>query len=170
MLVNGSTATEGLSGSASAGSHRVASTPAWPNAIYPQRASYVLDPLLAGVLEGEIELVAYLVAHHPIYTDPARLRQGFEPCRDVHTVTVDVTAILNDVAEIDPDTKLNALLFRHSGVAFSHLELNLDGAPHRVDNACELDEQPVAGRLDDAPAMLFDFRVSKLASQLLQRG
>ena len=126
--------------------------------------------MLAGVLEGEIELVAHLVAHHPIYADPARLRQGFEPCRDVHSVTIDVTAILNDVAEIDPDTELNALLFRHSGVAFSHLVLNLYGAPHRVDNACELDEQPVASRLDDAPAMLFDFRVGKLASQLLQRG
>ena len=114
--------------------------------------------------KAKIELIAYLITHHSIYADPARLRQGFEPRGDVHTVTVDVTAILDDVAEIDPNTKLNALLFRYSGVAFSHLVLNLDRAAHRVDNACELDEQPVAGRLDDAPAMLFDFGVSELPS------
>jgi hypothetical protein len=35
----------------------------------------ILDPLLAQVVEGEVELVA----HYPADADPARLGQGFEP-------------------------------------------------------------------------------------------
>ena len=57
-----------------------------------------------------------------------------------------------------------------SGVSFSHLALHLDGATHRVDDAGKLDEQAVAGRFDDAAAVLLDLRVGKLAPQRLQRG
>jgi len=45
------------------------------------------------------------------------------------------------------------------GVAQRHLALHLDRAAHRVDDAGELDEQPVAGGFDDAPAMLLDLRI-----------
>jgi hypothetical protein len=48
--------------------------------------------------------------------------------------------------------------------------LNLDGATHRIDNAGELDQQPVASRLNNAAAVLLDLWVGKLASQLLQRS
>jgi transposase len=37
--------------------------------------------------------------------------------------------------------------------------LNLDGATHRIDNAGELDQQPVASRLNNAAAVLLDLRV-----------
>src|SRR5439155_2907829 len=37
-------------------------------------------------------------------------------------------------------------------------------------DARELDEQTVAGRLDDAPTMFLDFRIEELVPQLLQRG
>ena len=38
------------------------------------------------------------------------------------------------------------------GVALGHLALHLDRAAHRIDDAGELDEHAVAGRLDDAAA------------------
>src|SRR6202011_6249281 len=150
--------------------HRFARNLAWPNVIHPQRASYVLDPLLPCVLKREIELVAHLVAYDPIDADPARLGQSFESRCDIDTIAIDVAAVLDDVAEIDPDTELDALLLRHPDVAFSHLLLNLDGATHRIDNAGELDQQPVASRLNNAAAVLLDLWVGKLASQLLQRS
>ena len=78
----------------------------WPNVIHSQRTGYVLDPLLAGILEGEVELVAHLVTDDPIDADPARLGQSFESRRDVNTIAVDVAAVLDDVAKIDPDTEL----------------------------------------------------------------
>ena len=54
-----------------------------------------------------------------------------------------------------------------AGVALGHLALHLDRAAHRVDDAGELDEQPVAGGLDDAAAVLGDLGVDELAANRL---
>ena len=48
-------------------------------------------------------------------------------------------------------------------VRFGHRLLPVGGAAQRVDDAGELDEEPVAGGLDDAAAMLGDLRVDQLA-------
>jgi hypothetical protein len=45
--------------------HRLARNLTRPNVIYPQRAGYILDALLASILEGKIELVAHLVNTRP---------------------------------------------------------------------------------------------------------
>ena len=58
---------------------------------------------------------------------------------------------------------------RHAGVAQRHLALHLDRAAHRVDDAGELDQQAVAGGLDDAAAMLGDLGVDQFAAERLQR-
>ena len=58
------------------------------------RPCNVLDLLLAHVLEREVELVAHLIAHHPADANPARLGQGFEPRRDIDSVSVDIAPVL----------------------------------------------------------------------------
>jgi hypothetical protein len=126
--------------------------------------------LLPRILEGKIELVAHLVAYDAIDANPTRLGQTLESRRDVNTIAVDVATVLDDVADINPNTELDAPLLRHSGVAFGHLVLNLDGAAHRVDNTGELNQKPVASRLNNAAAVLLDLGVGKLASKLLKRG
>ena len=63
-----------------------------PDIEYADRPGDVLDLLLAHVVEGEVELVAHLVAHDAADADPARLRQGFQPRRDIDAVAVDVVA------------------------------------------------------------------------------
>ena len=54
------------------------------------------------------------------------------------------------------------------GIAFRHRLLHLDGAAHRIDDAGEFDEQPVAGSLHDASAMLLDLGVRQFAAQRRQ--
>jgi hypothetical protein len=39
---------------------------------------------------------------------------------------------------------------------------------HRIDDARELSQQPVAGRLDDAAGMLADLRIDELAAMRLE--
>ena len=67
----------------------------------------VLDPLLAHVLEGEVEFVAHLVANGLRDADAAGLGEPFQAGRDVHPVAVDIVAVDDDVAEIDADAELD---------------------------------------------------------------
>jgi hypothetical protein len=66
------------------------------------------------------------------------------------------------VCEFDP------LDLRHVGISFSHAALNFDGASHGVDDAGELNESTVPGILDDASAMLSDYRIEKRLSKSFQ--
>ena len=70
---------------------------------------------------------------------------------------------------MDADAELDALVRRHAGVALGHRALHLDRAPHRVDDAGKLYQQPVAGGLDDAAAVLGDLGVDQFAPDRLQR-
>ena len=61
---------------------------------------------------------------------------------------------------------------RSAGVAALraiHLALQLDRTAHRVDHAGELDEQAVAGSLDDAAPMLGDFWIGEFPANRAQR-
>jgi hypothetical protein len=53
--------------------------------------------------------------------------------------------------ELDPPIR------RQRAIAFSQGRLHFGRAAKRFDDAAELDEQPVAGSLDDAAAVLGDF-------------
>ncbi len=162
-----------MSGSASVGTAGV--SPAcraggpWSDAVDPHRPRDVFDLLLALVVEGEIELVAHLVAHDPADADPARLGQGFQARGDVDAVAVDVVVVADDVADIDADAEFDALVGRHIGVALRHFALHLDRAAHRVDDAGELDQHAVAGGFDDAAAMLLELEVDEITPDRLQR-
>jgi hypothetical protein len=46
----------------------------------------------------------------PRRRDAARLGQAFEPARDVDTVAEDVTVLDDDVADVDADTELDAMV------------------------------------------------------------
>src|SRR5262245_4048342 len=132
---------------------------------YPDRPRYVLDLLLASVIECKIELVAYLISHHATNADPAGRRQGFEPRGDIDPVAIDIPLIVHDVAEIDANAELDPLIHRHLGIAHSHLALGVDGAPHRVYDTRELDQEAIAGNSDDTAAVLLDHRIGDFAAQ-----
>ena len=55
-----------------------------------------------------------------------------------------------------------------SAFAPRHPALNLGGAGHRVDDAVELDQHAVAGRLDDAAAVLGDGGIDELEAMGLE--
>jgi hypothetical protein len=139
------------------------------NAIDAHRTGDVLDLLLAEIVEGEVEAVAHLLVRRGAEADPARLGQRFEPGGNVDAVAEDVAVLDDDVADIDAHAKFDAPLCRCCGVAGDHLALQLDRTAHRVDDARELDEETVAGGLDDAPPMLGDFGIAQFAAHCPQR-
>ena len=57
---------------------------------------------------------------------------------------------------------------RRSGdasVALQHAVLYLNGAAHRIDDASELNEDPVASPLDDAAVMQSDSRIEQITAE-----
>jgi hypothetical protein len=99
---------------------------------------------------------------------PAGIGQCFDPCRDIDAVAKDVAGLDDDVTDVDADAELDAVFGRHARVMPGHLALHLDGAAQCIDHAAELDEQPVAGGLDETTLVLGDFRVDHLAAQGLE--
>jgi hypothetical protein len=81
---------------------------------------------------------------------------------------VDVPVLDNDVAEVDADPKRNPLSLRYPGIAFEHPPLHSERAGDRFDDARELDQKAIAGRFDDAPAMVADFGVDQFSPMRFQ--
>src|SRR5262249_19797125 len=142
----------------------------WMQGIDPYRPCDVLDALLPHVLEGIREAVADMVANRARNANLAGLRQRFQSSRDIDTVAVNIAPVPDDVAEVDPHTKLDAPRLRNVRVALGHRLLHLDRATHRIDDAGEFDQEPVAGGFDDAAPVLLDLRIAQLAEDRLQCG
>src|SRR6266700_1862757 len=96
-----------------------------------------LDELLAQIVEHVGQLVVNLIAHGVRYADAARLGQRLQPGRDIHPVAENVSAIDDDVAEIDANAKSDAPLVGYIPIAVEDDALNLCGAAHRVDDAAK---------------------------------
>src|SRR5207253_7963218 len=108
--------------------------------------------------------LADVVADGARDADAAWLCECLQPSSDVDAVAVDVSAIDDHVAEIDPDPEGDPLVLGRLGIAVDHRPLNLDGAAHRIDDARKLHQHAVAGGLDNPAVMLPDFGVDKLAA------
>ena len=68
------------------------------------------------------------------------------------------------VAEIDADAKAHAAFFRQIDIARRDAFLHGERAAHRLDRARELRQHAVAAGGDDAPALLRDAAVDRLAA------
>ena len=84
-------------------------------------------------------------------------------------VTEDVIPIDDDVAKIDADAEFDARSGRYVGIAFGHLALDVNRAAHCVDDAGELDQQPVTSSFDDTAAMFDDPGIDQFAPDRFQR-
>ena len=123
----------------------------------------ILELLLAQILEGDVEPALHVLLHAARHADPARLGQCLQPGRHVNSVAPHVAAVDDDVAEVDADPKLDALLRRRVGVALDHAALDFDGAADRVHDAREFHQHPVAGGAHDPTGILRDLGLDELA-------
>ena len=124
------------------------------------RARNVLDYLLAQVLEAEAQLVAHLIVDIARNQDAARLGECFQPRCHIDAIAVNIILIADDVADVDADAKFDATIRSHIGIAFGHAALDVDRVAHRVDDAHELHQHPIARGLDDAAVVLDDFWIN----------
>src|SRR5207248_5394782 len=123
MFWNGNTAIDGLSGSGSAAGW----TAAVPAASTPESGRDARDPISEPTRYTRSGRAMFLRLCSPRSSKaqssrsctwsctmaetqmPARFGHGFEPCGDVDAVAVDVVAVDDHIAEIDPDPEFDAL-------------------------------------------------------------
>ena len=66
-----------------------------------------------------------------------RLGKTLQACCDIYAIAEDVSAIDDNIADIDAHAELDTPVRRHLGVALRHRALDLDGATHRIHHARE---------------------------------
>ena len=111
---------------------------------------------LSGVGPRSVTLRSSRCLHLPIgvlgKTDRAGLGDALEPRGDIDAVAHQIAvALLDHVAEMDADAKLDAPIRRNARVPLDHRVLHFDGAAHRVDDAAELEIEPSPVRLTTRP-------------------
>ena len=129
------------------------------------RPGDVLDRAFAQRLEAEGQLAFDVVVDGVGHHDPAGLGEAFQPHRDIDAVAEDVAILDQDVAEIDADAELQPAAGGLGVIARGHRLLQRHGAAHRVQQAGELGEEPVAAGAGDAAAMVGDLRPDHVAQR-----
>src|SRR5260370_40597248 len=81
---------------------------------------------------------------------------------------MNVLGVDHDVAEVNPDAKLDPSLICNIRVALGHAALHVHRAAHGVHYARKFDENAVSGGLDDAPTVLRNLRVHQFATAGLE--
>jgi hypothetical protein len=102
--------------------------------------------------------------------DAAGIGNPFQARGDVDAIAENIVVIDDDVADVDADAEFDPLDLWDVDIAGSHAALDLDRAAHGVDGAAELDQHAVAGRLDDAAAILGDLGVDQRLAAGFQAG
>ena len=83
----------------------------------------------------------------------------------VHGAHQVAIALLDYIAEMNADAKLDPTFRAQTGIAFNHTVLHFNCASHGVDDAAELDKRPVAGSLDDPASMNGDPGIDEIAAK-----
>ena len=89
-------------------------------------------------------------------TDRARLANALEARGNVDAVAHEIAvALLDHVAEMNADTKLDAPILGYARVPLHHRVLHFDGATHGVHDAAELDDRAASKKGVGGPSTSF---------------
>ena len=88
-----------------------------------------------------------------------RFGELLQPRSHVYALAVDIFAVDDDVAEIDPNAETDPLFFRSTGLLLFRHFLNSGGARYCIDDAGKLAQGAVAHKLDDATMVFSEKRL-----------
>ena len=117
------------------------------------RARDVLQLLLAGILQHQIERARQVILHRARQADAAGLGDLLQPGGDVDPVAEQVVAVAGHVAEVDADAEPHLLAAGQVAVSVGEVLLDRHSTTRRLDRAGELGDDAVAGAAEDAAEM-----------------
>ena len=118
----------------------------------PHRPRDVFEVPLAEIEEAGFDPAAHMLVRRAGDQDAARIADTLKARCDIDALAENVVALDQHVAEMDADAIDDTLAIQRLGVPLDHQLLDRDRAFHSVDHGRKLKQQPVAHRLDDAPA------------------
>jgi hypothetical protein len=124
--------------------------------------------LFAGIIEGDVEFIAYLSVGIIGKANTTGFGDGLETSGNVDYVAKYVAGIFDDVADIDSDPELNALIRPYGHIAIGHATLNVAPTSHGSHNAGGLGDEAIAGFFDNVPTMRRNIRGKQDAQMFLQ--
>ena len=123
----------------------------------------ILERLFPQVDELDFDTPAHVVVRRTRDGDASGLGDALEPRRDIDAVAKHVVPVDQDVAEMNADPVHDVVGPRRLRVALGHLFLHRERAFDGGDDRGELDQHPVAHRLEESPAVRRDDRRRRLA-------
>jgi len=126
--------------------------------------------VLAEIGKGDRQLIANLITHRAADVDAARFCEAFQARGHRDAVAVDGPVIAGHIADIESHPKLDLPIWRRLDGTRRHRVLDSNRALHRVDDAVELEEKPVAHAADGPPPVIGYFWIDDLAPHRIQCG
>src|SRR5215472_2450052 len=141
------------------------------NSIDAYRARDVFEVLLADIGKYGVDFATDLAKRVFRDADTAGLGDTFEPGGDIDPIAEDVVTLDQYIAKMDADAPFHTAVAGHTRIAFRAQLLQRQSAFDGADHRTELDQDPVAGGLDDPSAISADQRVggSTVLAQCLCR-
>jgi hypothetical protein len=102
--------------------------------------------------------------------NPTRFCNAFETGGNVDAVTMYVIALDDNVTEMDPNSKQQLSVFGLVPVSPRGATLNVYRALNRIDDAAELDQEPIAHGFDEAAPMFVNCRVNNRVELIIETG
>jgi hypothetical protein len=127
--------------------------------IYSNWPCNIFESLLADVLEHEVNFARCVLLNARRDADSPGRGQALEPDRNINAIAKDVAVLDYNVAHVDAQPELEALVHRCRRVPLGHVSLKFGGAAQRFHDTAELDEEPVTGRLDKPAVVRRDSRI-----------
>src|SRR5262249_3749423 len=107
--------------------------------------------------------------HRVAHADPAGFGNLLQARRNVDTVTMDIIAIDDHVAEVNSDPKVNGVIAWYVCGTLRHRSLHDNRAFDSGDNAGKLQQKAITGGLHDPTAMFFNEGIDELGAVRFQR-
>jgi hypothetical protein len=133
-------------------------------------AARYLESLLAHILKLQIEPATQVIPHCSGEDHATRWSDPLNPRCNVYTITKDVFAFCDHVAEIDPNAQFDLFLVGQIGVTTLHSPLDLYCTGDCIDHTGELDQNPIARCLEHPSLVLSDLGVNYVGSDRLECG
>src|SRR4051794_5199719 len=118
------------------------------------RAHKVFQHLLAPIEELGVDLALHLAECVLRDTDATRLCNRLEASGNVDTIAENISTITQNVTKMNTDAPFHPVFVRDLVIALGHHALKCNGALHSAHHRGKLDQDAIAGRLDNPPAML----------------